>query len=351
MNNLSFYKGKKILITGHTGFKGAWLTMLLKYLGADVVGYALKPEDLSLYNLCNIDNKIKSYIGDIRDYDYLKEIIEKEKPEIVFHLAAVAIVNEGYLNPKNTYETNIMGTINILECIRNSNYVKSFINVTTDKVYKEKDSILFEDDELNGYDPYSNSKSCSELISQTYIRSFFKDKDIGISTLRSGNVIGGGDFGKHRLIPDCFRSIINNETLIIRNPKHKRSYQHVLDSLYAYLLIAYKQYEDHKYASSYNIGPDTDTILSNIELIDLLKEELKKYNIELNYKFENNLNIHETKDLIIDNNKLKKAFDLKAKLSINDTINEISSFINAYINNEDIESYIKNIIDNYFKKY
>ena len=245
---LEFYKNKKILITGHTGFKGSWLCKILSMAGADVIGVSLEPEnDISLYNILKLDNEIKSIILDIRNLDELKKVFIENEPEIVFHLAAQPLVRESYKNPVYTYETNVMGTVNLLECVRNCKSVKSVLNITTDKVYsnKEWDWPYREIDELNGFDPYSNSKSCSELITSSYKKSFFdNNREISISTARAGNVIGGGDFAKDRIIPDCIRSAIKNENIIVRNPNSVRPYQHVFEALSAYLMIAQKQYND-----------------------------------------------------------------------------------------------------------
>ncbi len=258
MNN-NFYNGKKVLVTGHTGFKGTWLCKMLCDMGADVVGYALTPPTQpSLYELSGIDNHIKSYIADIRDYEMLLSVFEKEKPEIVFHLAAQPIVRDSYKDPLYTYETNVMGTVNVCECIRKTDCVRSFLNVTTDKVYENCDTnVAFtEDMPLDGYDPYSNSKSCSELVTHSYKKSFFDKSNIAVSTARAGNVIGGGDFANDRLIPDCVRAAMKKEDIIIRNPYSTRPFQHVLEPLSVYMTIAEKQYHNPEIQGYYNVGPD-----------------------------------------------------------------------------------------------
>ena len=248
MLNLSFYKNKTILVTGHTGFKGTWLCKILINAGANVIGYSLDaPTDPNLFSLAKIENKMTSIIGDIRDYKKLKNVFDTYKPELVIHLAAQPIVRDSYKNPLYTYETNVMGTANILECVRLTESVKSFLNVTTDKVYLNDDTHdhpFKEDEMLDGFDPYSNSKSCSELVTHSYKKSFFADKRCAISTARAGNVIGGGDFANDRIIPDCIRAIENNEDIIVRNPYSTRPYQHVLEPLYIYLEILEKQYKD-----------------------------------------------------------------------------------------------------------
>ena len=275
-NVLDFYKDKRVFLTGHTGFKGSWMCKMLTNAGAVVTGYSLEaPTNPSLFKIADIESDIKSVIGDIRDMVALKKAFDETQPEIVFHLAAQPIVRNSYENPAYTYETNVMGTVNILECVRQSSCVKSFLNVTTDKVYlnKEWNWGYRENEELDGYDPYSNSKSCSELVTHSYKRSFFTDKDgkaiIPISTARAGNVIGGGDFANDRIIPDCIRAATKHEDIIVRNPFSTRPYQHVLEALYAYLLIAKKQYEDSSYAAYYNVGPDDVDCFQTGALVDL----------------------------------------------------------------------------------
>ena len=235
--DLDFYKGKKVFVTGHTGFKGSWLCKMLVNAGAIVTGYSLNPPTSpSLYEIAGIEQDVHSVIGDIRDFKTLKAAFDEAQPEIVLHLAAQPIVRDSYKNPAYTYETNVMGTVNILECVRNSSCVKSFLNVTTDKVYLNKEWAwgYRENEELDGYDPYSNSKSCSELVTHSYKNSFFNDDHVAISTARAGNVIGGGDFANDRIIPDCIRAAIKHEDIVVRNPFSTRPYQHVLEPLYAY---------------------------------------------------------------------------------------------------------------------
>ncbi len=270
--DLSFYKGKKVFVTGHTGFKGAWLCKVLLNAGADITGYSRYSEkELSLYDLLGIDSHIDGIKGDVRDFESLSAAVSTAAPDIVLHLAAQPIVRESYADPKGTYETNVMGTVNILESIRLCGSVKSFVNVTTDKVYRNNEWIwgYRENDELNGFDPYSNSKSCSELVTQCYIRSFFAAADVRISTARAGNVIGGGDFAKDRIIPDCIRAAAKNEPIIVRNPASTRPYQFVLEPVLAYLMIAMKQFQDASYAGHYNIGPDECDCVSTGRLADL----------------------------------------------------------------------------------
>lgn len=273
MIELKHYKGKKVLITGHTGFKGSWLSRILLLAGAEVYGYSLKPEsDDSLFNLLNLDKNMRSQISDIREIETLKKYILEVQPEYVFHLAAQPLVRFSYEQPVMTFGTNIMGTVNILESLRYVDSVKSFINITTDKVYENKNWAwgYRESDDLCGMDPYSNSKSCSELITYSYRHSFFCDKaQVALSTARSGNVIGGGDISKDRIIPDCIRYSLKNEKIQVRSPHSIRPYQHVLDCLSGYLVLAEKQKINPELAGSYNFGPAYKDCVSTSELVNL----------------------------------------------------------------------------------
>ena len=245
MNDLSFYKGKRVFVTGHTGFKGTWLCQMLVGAGAQVTGYSLQPPtDPSLFALSGLENRMNSMIGDVRDYDYLLAAFREAKPEIVLHLAAQPIVRESYRTPRETYETNVMGTVNLLECVRVCGGVKSVLNVTTDKVYHNNEWAwgYRENEPLDGFDPYSNSKSCSELATHSYKNSFFANGGVAVSTARAGNVIGGGDFAADRIVPDCVRAAMQGRVIGVRNPWSTRPYQHVLEPLAAYLMIAQKQY-------------------------------------------------------------------------------------------------------------
>ena len=311
-NILNFYRGKRVFLTGHTGFKGSWLCKILTNAGAIVTGYSLEvPTEPSLFKIANIENGIKSVIGDIRDMTSLKKAFDEAQPEIVLHLAAQPIVRDSYKDPLYTYETNVMGTVNILECVRKSDCVKSFLNVTTDKVYlnKEWNWGYRENEELDGYDPYSNSKSCSELVTHSYKRSFFIDKNgntiVPISTARAGNVIGGGDFANDRIIPDCIRAAAKGEDIIVRNTFSTRPYQHVLEPLYAYLVIAMKQYEDCSYADYYNVGPDDVDCFQTGALVDLF---VKKWGEGINWINKYDGGPHEANFLKLDCSKLKTTF-------------------------------------------
>lgn len=274
--DLSFYKGKKVFLTGHTGFKGTWLSRILIFAGADVTGYSLEPPTSpSLFVATNTASQMKSIIGDIRDREKLVDAVKNAKPDIVLHLAAQPIVRTSYKDPVGTYETNVIGTVNVLEGVRHVSSVKSFVNITTDKVYKNKEWFwgYREDEELCGLDPYSNSKSCSELVTHSYKNSFFAEVDSSaISTARSGNVIGGGDYATDRIIPDCIRAAEAGKEIILRNPHSTRPYQHVLECLRGYLMLAQKQYEDKSFAGNYNFGPDEESCVTTGELATLFCE-------------------------------------------------------------------------------
>ncbi len=251
MTDLNFYHGKKVFVTGHTGFKGAWLCHVLRTAGAEVTGYALAPPTTpSLFDLTGLAADVRSITGDIRDLQGLRDAMNAARPDIVLHLAAQPLVREGYQSPVYTFETNVMGTVNLLECVRHCASVQSVVNVTTDKVYLNREWPwgYREHEELKGLDPYSNSKSCSELVTYSYRHSFFEGRDgvpsLPVSTARAGNVIGGGDFAKDRIIPDCVRAAIDKKPIIVRNPYSTRPYQHVLEPLFAYLMIAQRQYEN-----------------------------------------------------------------------------------------------------------
>ncbi len=334
---LNFYKGKKVLITGHTGFKGSWLSKILIYAGADVLGYSLDPPTVpNSFQLMNLEGAVKSVIGDIRDFEKLLKVFNEFKPEIVFHLAAQPIVRESYVNPIYTYETNVMGTVNILECIRQNVSVKSFLNVTTDKVYKnnEWEWGYRENDTLDGYDPYSNSKSCSELVTSSYNNSFFTDKDVAISTARAGNVIGGGDFAKNRIIPDCVRAASDKADIIVRNPHSIRPYQHVLEPLYAYLMIAQMQYKDRKYAGNYNVGPDDCDCVTTGTLVNIFCD---KWGEGLKWVNTYDGGPHEANFLKLDCSKLKGIFNWKPIWNIDIAIEKTVEWTKAYLKGDNIE--------------
>lgn len=335
-NVLDFYRGKRVLITGHTGFKGAWLCKMLSSAGALVTGFSLNPPtNPSLFEIANIAKDIKSVIGDIRDYDSLKKVFDDIQPEFVLHLAAQPIVRDSYKDPRYTYETNVMGTVNILECVRQTLSVRSFLNVTTDKVYLNKEWAwgYRENEELDGFDPYSNSKSCSELVTHSYKNSFFQDRRIAISTARAGNVIGGGDFANDRIIPDCVRAAQLNKDIIVRNPFSTRPYQHVLEPLYAYLMIAAYQYNDEKYAGYYNVGPDDVDCFQTGALVDLF---VQKWGENIKWINQYDGGPHEANFLKLDCSKLKVTFGWKPRWNLDTAIVKVVEWSKCWLSGDNV---------------
>ena len=346
----NFYKGKKVFVTGHTGFKGSWLCKILSMAGAEVTGYAMEPPtDPSLFEIADIGRNIISVIGDINDYDRLKSVFDDAQPEIVLHLAAQPLVRESYKNPAYTYRTNVMGTVNILECVRNSDCVKSFLNVTTDKVYlnREWEWGYRENEELDGFDPYSNSKSCSELVTHSYKNSFFSDGRVAISTARAGNVIGGGDYADDRIIPDCVRSAAKGKDVIVRNSCSTRPYQHVLDPLCAYLMIAQKQYDDIKFAGYYNVGPDEIDCFQTGALVDLF---VKHWGGEIKWINKADNSLHEANFLKLDCSKLKRVFGWKPFWNLETAVEKTVEWTKVWLSggnvNECMEQQIREFLNN-----
>ena len=352
--DINFYAGKKVFVTGHTGFKGAWLCKILANIGAEVTGFALEPPTSpSLFEVAEIEKDAHSIIGDIRNYQELKKAFDEAQPEIVLHLAAQPIVRHSYKNPAYTYEVNVMGTVNILECIRNSNCVKSFLNVTTDKVYLNKEWAwgYRENEELDGFDPYSNSKSCSELVTHSYVRSFFTGKDgqglVPISTARAGNVIGGGDFANDRIIPDCVRAAIRQEEIIVRNPYSTRPYQHVLEPLYAYLMIAAHQYENSNYAGNYNVGPDEVDCFETGRLVDVF---VNRWGENMSWVNRHDGGPHEANFLKLDCSKLKTTFGWSPRWNLEKAVQMTVEWAKCWRDKGDIRLCMDKQIEEFFGK-
>lgn len=346
--DLAFFKGKKVLITGHTGFKGSWLSLILSNAGAEVTGYSLKPPtNPALFALCGLESRMHSVIGDIRDLEHLKRVFTEVQPEIVFHLAAQPIVRDSYKDPVYTYETNVMGTVNICECVRLNPCVKSFLNVTTDKVYhnNEWEWGYRENEPLDGFDPYSNSKSCSELVTHSYINSFFNDMEVAVSTARAGNVIGGGDFANDRIIPDCVRAAIAGQDIIVRNPHSTRPYQHVLEPLAIYLTIARAQYEDKTKAGFYNVGPDDCDCVTTGRLVDLFCE---KWGEGLKWINHYDGGPHEANFLKLDCSKIKRVFGWTPRWSVSDAVEKTVEWSKVYSNDGDIVACMEQQIEEFF---
>ena len=351
MLDLEFYRGKRVLVTGHTGFKGTWLCKILINAGAELTGYSTEPPTVpSVFELSGIEKQMRSVIGDIRDYAKLKAVFDEVQPEIVLHLAAQPIVRDSYKEPRYTYETNVMGTVNILECVRLSESVKSFLNVTTDKVYEKKEWEwgYRENEPLDGYDPYSNSKSCSELVTHSYKSSFFADKRCAISTARAGNVIGGGDFANDRIIPDCVRAMEKGEPITVRNPHSTRPYQHVLEPLYMYLTIVQKQYEDIRYEGYYNVGPDDCDCVTTGKLVDLFCEKWGEGAAWIN-KAEKNAP-HEANFLKLDCSKIKRVFEWQARWHIDEAIEKVVEWTKVYFEKGDISACMDREIDEFMAR-
>lgn len=353
---LESYAGKRVLVTGHTGFKGSWLCWMLSRAGAQVAGYALEPPTQpNLYEVCGLGSSMQSYIGDIRDCDALKGIFDAFQPEFIFHLAAQPIVRDSYDDPRYTFETNVMGTVNVLECTRQSQSAKSFLNVTTDKVYFNADApdhAFAEDEPLDGHDPYSNSKSCSELVTHSYARSFFGTQDAArISTARAGNVIGGGDFAPHRIVADCVRCTIAKRPIEVRNPHSTRPFQHVLEPLFAYLLIVRRQLDDASVAGWYNVGPDACDCASAGELADMWCDAWGENAswIDASAPADVPEAKHEATFLQLDNGKLKRAFGWAPRWSIHKAVEATAQWTRVWQDGGDIGACMDAQIDEYLR--
>ena len=356
-----YYSGKKVLITGHTGFKGSYMCVLLKYLGAKVYGYSLKPEKGSLYELLSKKQKLVAgeTFADIRDVKKLTAFVKKVKPDYVLHMAAQPLVLLGYEEPRYTYEVNVMGTVNLMEAIRSlkPSAPLSILNVTTDKVYENNDLSNYafnEKDKLCGRDPYANSKSCSEIATYAYEKSFFYDKDkYRVSTARAGNVIGGGDLNENRIIPDCYRSIKNKKEMLVRNPKSIRPYQFVLEPLILYLNIMALQKVDKKYEGNYNIGPDKKACLTTEVLTKKFFDAWEKFAVNdvraralCPYKIAEikKASPHESKFLRLDNSLIKKTFKYKEIFNMDRTMKYTTKVYYDMLVKNDIYESILNII-------
>lgn len=350
MFDLDFYRGKRVFVTGHTGFKGSWLCRILIDLGAEVTGYALQaPTQPNLFDLAALEKRMFSVTGDIRDREKLLLAFRTACPEIVFHLAAQPIVRDSYREPAYTYETNVMGTVNILECIRLIPNVRSFLNVTTDKVYHNNEWTwgYRENEPLDGFDPYSNSKSCSELVTHSYQNSFFMDGKIAISTARAGNVIGGGDFANDRIIPDCVRSVQTQKPLKVRNPHSTRPYQHVLEPLFAYLMIAQQQYKDNRFAGWYNVGPDECDCVTTGQLVELFQS---KWQGNFSWVSQEDIGApHEANYLKLDCSKLKSVFGWSPRWHIGRAVEQTAAWTKVWLSHGNIPTEMDREIKEYLE--
>lgn len=336
MADTEFWKGKRVLITGHTGFKGSWLTIWLNKLGAEVTGYALKeyPND-KLFIETKMSEKINDVRGNITDFDSLKKVFDENKPEIVFHLAAQPLVRKSFDEPRNTLKTNVMGTTNVLECIRLSDSIKTGVVITSDKCYKNVEQIFGykEIDPMGGYDPYSCSKGCAELIIDAYRNSFFKKQNKFIASARAGNVIGGGDWSKDRLIPDCVKALNKGKPINLRNPKHTRPWQHVLEPLAGYILLAEKLYNEHKYDEGWNFGPNISSIREVDKITDIF---VKAWGSGKWIDSSNPDDKHEATLLSLDISKARLILGWEPKLDIFETIKYTADW---YKNHDETNAY------------
>ncbi|MDP3284513.1 MAG: CDP-glucose 4,6-dehydratase [Desulfobacterales bacterium] len=351
----TFFQGKKVFITGHTGFKGSWLSLWLHKLGAQVTGYALDPPtNPSLFKLCRIDELINSVIADIRDLEHLKESLQHARPEIVIHMAAQPLVRDSYAMPVDTFAVNVMGTVNLLEAVRSCDSVKSVVVVTTDKVYENREWLrpYREDEPLGGYDPYSSSKACAELVTAAYRSSFFSrlptpgfPLQTSIATARAGNVIGGGDWGKDRLIPDCIRALLSGDMVRIRNPHAIRPWQHVLEPLSGYLLLARRLYEEgFLYAEAWNFGPD-DIDERPVEWV--VRRLCEKWGVPGLYQIDGGVHHHEAGYLKLDSSKARSKLGWTPVWSLEAAIDETVEWTKAYNNGKNVRNICLNQITQY----
>lgn len=346
---LDFYKNRRVFVTGHTGFKGAWLCKILCMAGAEVSGFAQPPTEPSLYRMLELDGLMSSAYGDIRNFEALWSTFQAAQPEIVLHLAAQPIVREGYRDPVGTYGTNVMGTVHLLECVRRSDCVRSVLNVTTDKVYENKTWIwgYRETDRLGGMDPYSNSKSCSELVTKSYRDSFLSESGAAVSTARAGNVIGGGDFAADRILPDCVRAARARETIRLRNPGSVRPYQHVLEPLSAYLTIAQKQCEDRSLAGNYNVGPDEGGCVTTGELTDLF---CRLWGDGLRWEPAGDSGPHEDHILKLDCSQIRSALKWRPRWDICRAVEETVNWTKAWLAGEDVSDCVERQIRTFWEE-
>lgn len=351
MVNLEFYRGKRVLVTGHTGFKGAWMCRILLGAGARVTGYALTPPtEPNLFALAGLEEEMQSVIGDIRDLEKLRKTFNEVSPEVVFHLAAQPIVRTSYEDPVYTYETNVMGTVNLMECVRTAKLpLRSVVNVTTDKVYLNREWCwgYREDEPLDGFDPYSNSKSCSELVTHSYCNSFFKSQGIPVSTARAGNVIGGGDFARDRIIPDCIRAVTEKQPIIVRNPYSIRPYQHVLEPVMAYLMIAQRQAERPELAGCYNVGPDDCDCVTTGELVELF---CQTWGEGATWETRSEQGApHEANFLKLDCTKLKTAFGWRPRWHIQDAVEKTAEWTKDWHAQKEVSSIMDQQLNEYLE--
>lgn len=347
--NEKFWKNKKILITGHTGFKGSWLTIWLKKLGADITGFSKSiPTNPSLFEIANVQNGIKSIVGDIQNYELLKETISKYEPEIIFHMAAQSLVIKSYSDPIETYSTNVMGTVNLLYAVKETKKPKVVVNVTSDKCYENNESLegYKEEDPMGGHDPYSSSKGCAELITKSFRNSFFSsdlENNVALASVRAGNVIGGGDWAQNRLIPDIIRAIKNKESVKIRSPNSLRPWQHVLDPLHGYIQLAEKLWNDKTFSEGWNFGPDKNEIKPVSWIIEKFNELWKD---KINWKIQN-VEFHEASNLILNCEKAKTKLQWNLKMNIDTALKLTIEWYEMYFDNENMRKITEEQIEKF----
>jgi CDP-glucose 4,6-dehydratase len=347
--DLTFWKGKKVFLTGHTGFKGTWASLILCHLGAEVYGYALPPNTSpSFYNEISQSLDLRSStLADIRNLDQLSQSLQVAQPDIIIHMAAQPLVRRSYDEPLETYSTNLMGLANLLDCARKLDSLKVFLNVTSDKCYENKETqdSYSEDDRLGGHDPYSNSKACAELITQSYRDSFFAKAGVGVATARAGNVIGGGDWSIDRLIPDYMRAKCSSSSLSIRNPNAIRPWQHVIEPLVAYLILCQSIYNDSsKYSEAWNFGPNAADIISVRELLAILQNHSEN---KVDIKYGQDLVKHEAILLKLNSTKAKEKLGWHLRWTAEDAIKKTLDWYNAFYQGEDIYNFSLGQLNSY----
>jgi CDP-glucose 4,6-dehydratase len=336
---MGFWKDKKVLITGHTGFKGSWLSLYLKGMGANVFGYSLAPKTVSMFSITQLNREIDGYFGNIQDFSRLETFLKKVQPDVLFHLAAQSLVSESYLDPLETIKTNVLGSSNLLMAASNVTSVKVVINVTSDKCYDNKGWgwSYSENDRLGGKDPYSASKACVEILNQSIYESYYRKKNIGLATVRSGNVIGGGDWGENRLIPDVLKAIDNNKKLIIRYPNATRPWQHVMEALSGYVSLAQRMFNDPtNFSEPFNFGPKYG---NSVSVKNLIQNIYTRFNLESGYRIQSGELLDEAKFLSLDSSKAHKRLNWTPKWSIDQTCDSITEWHKAYRREEDMKAF------------
>ncbi|RTE07972.1 CDP-glucose 4,6-dehydratase [Paenibacillus whitsoniae] len=333
-----FWQGKRVLITGNTGFKGSWLSLWLTHLGAEVFGFALEPKNPSLFKLLRLDQSMAYTFGDVRDTDRVVKAVSELKPEIIFHLAAQSLVRPSYTDPVTTFSTNIMGTVSIMEAARLQDHVRVLINVTSDKCYENKEWIwpYRETDPMGGHDPYSSSKGCSELVTSAYHKSFFDkgNRDIAIASARAGNVIGGGDWAADRLIPDILNALSENRNIVLRNPNAIRPWQHVLEALGGYLLLAEKVWENKDLSGAWNFGPSPSAETAVVNVASKLVQFWGQSRSKVIY--DTLENPHEAMTLKLDSTKAHFLLNWKPRLTLDESLKWIVDWHRQYLQQENM---------------